>query len=132
LNIPYLSNCSSLQNPAIYSDEGRAEVEVESEQSVLQFSVSLPAVFGFQYTPKRKLPYIRFEDLNRDVSSQLEIIGNDSLGFSPTEVGLKGSLTMVKRLDTDRLYQKNTITVSADEQGIETVYQFLQQKGIVP
>jgi electron transfer flavoprotein beta subunit len=88
-------------------------------------------VLGFQYTPKRKLPYIRFEDLNRNVSNQLEIVGNESLGFAETEVGLRGSLTQVKRLDTDRLYQKKTVTVPADDQGVEVVYQFLQQKGVI-
>jgi len=130
LGIPYLSNINALKHPIIA--DRTAEVEVEEEQSVLRFSVHLPAILGFQYSPKRKLPYIRFEDLNRDVSDQLSIIGNDVLGFPPAEVGLKGSLTQVKRLDTDILYQKQAITVSADEQGVETVYKFLQQKGVLP
>lgn len=130
LGIPYLSNINALKNPTI--TDRTVMVDVEEEQSVLQFSVCLPAILGFQYTTKRKLPYIRFEALNRDVSSQLSIIGNDVLGFSANEVGLKGSLTQVKRLDTDILYQKRAIRVSADDQGIETVYQFLKQKGVLP
>lgn len=130
LGIPYLADCNPLKNPIV--KDGTVEVEVDGERSVLQFAVKLPAILGFQYTPKRKLPYIKFDELNRDVSSQLTILGNTILGFSEAEVGLKGSLTQVKRLDTDVLYQKRALKVAADAQGIETVYQFLQQKGLLP
>lgn len=130
LGIPYLSHVNALNNPIFAGHT--AEVEVDEEQSVLQFSVSLPAMLGFQYTPKKKLPYIRFEELSRDVSDRLFILGNEALGFSEQEVGLKGSLTQVKRLDADVLYQKQSVRVFADEQGVETVYQFLEQKGVLP
>ena len=129
LGIPYISNINPLKVPSFKNQ--RVEVEVHDEQAVFQFSLLLPAMLGFQYAPKRKLPYIRYEELNRDVSSQLQIIGNEVLCFSETEVGVKGSLTQVKRLDTDVLYRKEAVTVQADERGVETVYQYLKQKGFL-
>lgn len=129
LDIPCLLYVNGLKNPII--KDQTALVEVEEEQAVLCFAVDLPAVFGFQYTPKRKLPYIRYEDLTRNVSDQVRIISNEVLGLPESELGLRGSLTQVKRLDMDLLYQKQPIVVQGDEQGIETVYRFLQEKGFL-
>ena len=74
-----------------------------------RFSVALPAVLGFQYHPERKLPYIRHEDLNRDVSSRITVLGNNELGMDESELGLKGSLTQVRRLEADALEAKDPV-----------------------
>ncbi len=130
LGIPCLANVNPLKKP-VFADRF-VQVEVDTDEALLQFSVALPALVAFQYAPQRKLPYIRYEELTRDVSGQLEIIGNEQLALSEAEVGLAGSLTQVKRLDTDRLYQKKPVVVQADSHGIETVYRFLEQNGFLP
>ncbi len=113
------------------SKEEGAIVDVEGETALSRYSVPLPAVLGFYYSPKRKLPYIRYEDLNRDVSGQISVLGNGELGFDSSEVGLTGSLTQVRRLETDALEAKDPLILNADEQGISFVYAILKQKGFL-
>jgi electron transfer flavoprotein beta subunit len=111
--------------------EVQAVVDVEGETAMMRFSVALPAVLGFQYSTKRKLPYIRHEDLNRDVSSQITVLGNDKLGMDESELGLKGSLTQVRRIEVDALEAKDPVLLRVDQDGIDKVYHWLEQKGFL-
>jgi len=98
---------------------------------MMRFSVALPAVLGFQYSPERKLPYIRHEDMNRDVSSRITVLGNDKLGMDESELGLKGSLTQVRSLRADALEAKDPLLLRVDQDGIDKVYHWLEQKGFL-
>ncbi|MCG8478335.1 MAG: hypothetical protein MI724_04500 [Spirochaetales bacterium] len=109
-----------------------ATVDVDGEDAVLRFEIDLPAVLSFQYAPRRKLPYISYEDLNRDVGDRIRIVTNDDLGFDRAEVGLEGSLTQVARVEVKRLERKDTLFVRNDDAGIEAVYRFLMHKGFLP
>jgi electron transfer flavoprotein beta subunit len=115
----------------LISQEGQAVVDVEGETAMMRFSVALPAVLGFQYSPERKLPYIRHEDLNRDVSSRITVLGNNELGMDESELGLKGSLTQVRRLEADALEAKDPVLLRVDQDGIDKVYHWLEQKGFL-
>jgi electron transfer flavoprotein beta subunit len=109
----------------------QAVVDVDGEAALMRFSVALPAVLGFRYDPKHKLPYIRYEDLNRDVSDRIAVLGNDGLGMDDSELGLKGSLTRVRRVEVDGLEGKEPVLLRVDREGIDEVYRWLEQKGFL-
>jgi electron transfer flavoprotein beta subunit len=111
--------------------EGQAVVDVDGETALMRFSVALPAVLGFQYNPELKLPYIRYEDLNRDVSDRITVLGRGELGMDESELGLKGSLTQVRRVEADGLEAKEPVLLRVDPEGIDEVYRWLEQKGFL-
>lgn len=129
LGLPLMVGISTLVE--LIPQEGQAVVEVDGETAMMRFSVALPAVLGFQYNPERKLPYIRYEDLNRDVSGLITVVGNDELGMDELELGLKGSLTQVRRLEADALEAKDPILLRVDQDGIDKMYHWLEQKGFL-
>lgn len=69
--------------------------------------------------------------MDLDVSDRIKVIGNEVLSVPEIEIGLKGSMTRVKRTFTVPLQKKERIVVGTDEKGIETVYQFLKSRGYV-
>jgi electron transfer flavoprotein beta subunit len=129
LGLPFMTGISTLVE--LISQEAQAVVDVDGETAMMRFSVALPAVLGFQYHPEHKLPYIRYEDLNRDVSGQITVLGNDKIGMDESELGLKGSLTQVRSLTTDALEAKAPVLLRVDQDGIDKVYHWLEQKGFL-
>jgi electron transfer flavoprotein beta subunit len=129
LGLPHMANVVSLDAGSL--DSGCAIVEVDGEKALLQFSVDLPAFLGFQYLPKHKLPYIRYENISLDVTDSIHVLGNDELDLDESVIGLDGSLTKVRRVQAETYGSKNTDFVQADAEGIETVFQFLKQKGFL-
>jgi electron transfer flavoprotein beta subunit len=129
LGLPLMVGVSSLVDLDLR--EGRAVVDVEVETALMRFSIELPAVLGFQYDPRRKLPPIRYEDVNRDVSGQVAVLGVSELGMDESEVGLRGSLTRVRHLEADALEAKDPLRLRADADGIDQVFRWLEQKGFL-
>jgi electron transfer flavoprotein beta subunit len=109
----------------------QAIVEVEGEAALMRFSIDLPAVLGFRYNAERQLPYIRYDALSRDVSEQVAVLGNCELGMDEAELGLRGSLTQVRRIETDALEAKDPVRLRADREGIDQVVHWLEQKGFL-
>jgi electron transfer flavoprotein beta subunit len=129
LGLPLMVGISTLVE--LNCREGQAVVDVDGETALMRFSVALPAVLGFQYNPERKLPYIRYDDLDRDVSGQITVLGNDKLGMDESELGMKGSLTQVRSLKADALEAKDPVLLRVDQEGIDKVYHWLEQKGFI-
>jgi electron transfer flavoprotein beta subunit len=129
LGLPLMVGISSLVDLDLR--EGQAIVDVEVEAAVMRFSIALPAVLGFQYDPRRKLPVIRYEELNRDVSGQVAVMGASDLGMDESELGLRGSLTQVRRVEADALEAKDPLRLRADPEGIDRVFRWLEQKGFL-
>ncbi len=113
------------------STESALVFETERENTVMKFEAKLPAVLSTSKDSGYKLPYVKYADLNLYVDDRITLITNDDLGFDQTEVGLKGSLTKVAKTYTKQQNRKESIFVTVDEQGIETVYGFLKDKGLV-
>lgn len=111
--------------------QGTALLRVNNEGNTLQFQMNPPGIISFEKSREYKMPYIRYEDFQRDVSDKMEILTNQDLGLKEEEVGLAGSLTEVSRTFMKEIAQKDSITVKNDEEGIEAVYQFLKEKGYV-
>lgn len=112
-------------------DESSAVVAVDGELSVSTYEMNLPGILSLQKESKYKLPYIKYEDINRDVKEQIKFVTNEDLKFKPQEVGLKGSLTKVNRTFVKEYQKRDQIVVSNDDQGIETVYAYLKEKGFL-
>lgn len=129
LRIRQMSNIMGIDSESLAS--GTVVVDVDSEDALLRFAIDLPAVLSFQYVTGRKLPYISYENMNRDVSDQVAVVTNEDLGFDGSEVGLTGSLTSVASVEVKKLDRKNSIFVANDKAGIEEVYRFLRDKGFV-
>jgi electron transfer flavoprotein beta subunit len=129
LNVPHISHISDAYTDAL--PHGKVTVDVDTEEEVLTFELDLPAILGFAYSTKRKLPYISYENMNRDVSDRIETITNAELDFGDDELGLTGSPTAVAAVEVKTLERKDTTIVGTDDEGVETVYRFLVEKGFL-
>lgn len=125
LSIDQLSNILEVDNNLIQAKH--FNVSVDSENFIETYEVSLPILLSFSKESKYKLPYIKFENIDKDVSNKLEILSNDVLGFEKSEVGLEGSLTKVVRSFVKQQAKKNKLIVNNDDEGALKVYQFLKE-----
>lgn len=111
--------------------DGNIQFEVKNNEQCMEFLMELPAVLAVSDESKYKLPYVRYEDLKKNVSGCISVITNEELGFAEDEVGLKGSMTKVVKTYIKPCSGEEGTIVQIDEAGIEYVYQFLKQKGFV-
>ncbi len=126
LGIPQMNNVVTVDIPGLL--QGQALLQVNSDGDILELQMTLPGIISFERSRAYKMPYIRYEDFQRDVSDKMEILTNQDLQLKEEDVGLSGSLTEVSRTFMKEVGQKQNITVKNDEDGIETVYQFLKEK----
>lgn len=129
LGLPHLSHVADPDADALTGNP--VTVELETDEEVLTFEIDLPGIIGFAYSTKRKLPYIEYENLSLDVSDRIDIVTNDDLGFKEGDVGLDGSPTTVAGVEVKTLERKDTTLLKTDDDGIEAVYRFLNEKGFL-
>lgn len=129
LELPHVSNIVSLDRQAL--DRERATVDVDSEALTLTFQIDAPAILGFAYSTKHKLPYISSAAIDADVSDRIDLVTNDELGFAPEQVGIAGSPTQVASVTVETLERKTALVVEADDDGVDAVYAFLADKGFL-
>lgn len=129
LNLPHLSNIINIKTHEF--EIGRLELSVDSDHHVMTFETQLPAVLSLQKDVPYKLPYVRYEDLNRDVSNRLKILSCEDLSLSKEDVGFDGSKTKVTKTFVKTLTRSDKIEVINDEAGIQVVYEFLKEKGFI-
>jgi electron transfer flavoprotein beta subunit len=110
-------------------EKGAVDVTVELESSIADFKVKLPAVLGISKESKFKLPFVRYDDLELDVSHKVKIINNDEIGFAEEEVGIIGSLTKVSKTWQPTLTKKEQMVLRDDDESIELIVQFLEKEG---
>ncbi|MDA3950535.1 MAG: electron transfer flavoprotein subunit beta/FixA family protein [Spirochaeta sp.] len=129
LDLPHLSHVADAHTEAL--SDGGITVDVDTEGEVLTFELDLPAIIGFSYSTKWKLPYISYENLSRDVSDKIDTVTNEELGFDDDELGLTGSPTAVAGVEVKTFERTDTTVVGPDDDGVETVYRFLIEKGFL-
>lgn len=129
LNICQMSNVVDIEEETFGSES--AVIEADEETVFAKYKISMPAVLSLQKQRNYKLPYIKYEDLERYVRDRIEIIDNETLGFNPDEVGISGSLTQVSGTFIKIMDKKDKRIVKNDPEGINTVYSFLKEKGFV-
>lgn len=130
LGIPQMSNIIEIDRDGL--NTGSAVVDMDTDEAVFRFSMDAPALLSLQYSTRLKLPYIPYEKIEQDVRDRIVVIDNEQLAVRETEVGLEGSLTRVVEVEACRLEQKDTRVVQCDDAGIDAVYDFLHEKGLVP
>ncbi len=108
-----------------------ARIEVEEEDSITTFEIDQPAILSFTRDSPYRLPYVRYKNLNLDVSERLTKITNKELGFHEDDVGLKGSKTKVVRTYIKEYHKREKVVVQADDDGIDVVYDFLKSKEFI-
>lgn len=129
LDLCQMSNVIGIDESSL--DKEKAVFTVEGEGGAATYEVALPAVLSLRRESKYKLPYIKYEDISKDVKHKINMISNSELNFEHDNVGLKGSLTKVNRTFVKEYEKRDKTVVKNDEEGIETVYSFLKEKGFV-
>jgi electron transfer flavoprotein beta subunit len=127
--LPHVSNIVALDQDSFAA--GHPVVDVDLEASISSLAIDLPAVLGLSAASGYKLPYVAFADLKADTSAQFSVVSCNDLGFEPSEVGLEGSKTRVRRSFVKKWQKKSRIEVKVDAEGIETVHAYLQQQGFL-
>lgn len=112
-------------------NKSSAIFDVETERAVTTYEMTLPAILSLTRESKYKLPYVKRQDMEKDVSKDLKIVTNKDLDFQTEEVGVKGSPTKVVKTYTREFNSKNQIVVKVDDEGIDVVYNFLKEKGFL-
>lgn len=129
LSLNQMSGISGIEMESL--NHKSAVIEVEDESAVTSYEVDLPAILSLTRESGYRLPYVRYKNLNMDVRDRLTRLSNTDLGFDESEVGAKGSLTTVVRATTKKFQERSRLVVGIDEPGIETVYDFLKEKGFI-
>lgn len=112
-------------------DKRKAYFKVDKENEVIDFEVKLPAILSLSRESSYKLPYIKRTEIDRDVSQSLTFLNKEDLNISECETGDYGSLTKVVATHTREYQKKECHFVRADEEGIETIFRFLEHKGFI-
>ncbi len=129
LDITFMSYVNKIEKDNFKDGEVILETTFEDVRNV--FAVQIPAIFGISSESKYKLPFVKYENRKKDVSSLIQIETNNELNFSKDEVGLSGSKTKVIKTYPKRLDEQKKIVVKTDEAGIDYVYEFLKEKGFL-
>ncbi|MGL4607453.1 MAG: electron transfer flavoprotein subunit beta/FixA family protein [Eubacteriaceae bacterium] len=106
-------------------------VEVDTEKYLDTYEMPLPSILSLSRESKIRLPFVRFADLDLDVSDRIQIIDNEFLKIDENKIGLKGSATKVVKTYTKEYEKKERILVKNDNTGIEKVYDFLKEEGYI-
>ena len=104
---------------------------IVSENRTYKYKISLPSLLGVSDECKIKLPFVRYDDLEKDVDHQITVLSNEDINISPDKLGLKGSPTRVTETHTRKLEKKEQVVVSVDKEGIEVVYNYLKEMGVI-
>ena len=127
LGLPQLSGVSKIFE--VDEKDKVVKLEIESERQIYTYRVGLPAILSLTKQSGYKIPFVRYDDLELFVDDRIEIISGQELGLTAEETGLAGSKTAVKKTYAPEDIRRETVIVKADQDGVETVYQFLADKG---
>ncbi len=127
LEIGHMSGITNIDEKSFIN--GAPLVEVDTENHIDTYKIPFPAILSVCRESKYKLPFVRYADLDLDVSDKLEIVDNQILKLDIKYVGLKGSSTRVVKTYVKKYEQKEKIIVYNNPEGIETVYRFLKENG---
>jgi electron transfer flavoprotein beta subunit len=129
LQLSQLSNIVKVFEESLENDS--VLVMVDCEKNFSKYEMALPCVLSIGKESKYKLPFVKYKDLELNVKDRIAVITNEELEFPQDEVGTSGSLTKVNRTFARKLHKKEKVVVRNDDEGIEVVYKFLEDKGFV-
>jgi electron transfer flavoprotein beta subunit len=106
----------------------KAVFKRSEEMGLVTYEMRMPGILSVTRESRYTLPYLKLNDIKRDVSDDLTIITNQDLGFSENEVGTMGSPTKIMKTTPRRFQTKEGIIVHNDDEGILLVFNYLKQK----
>ncbi len=107
------------------------EINIENGNDELSFRIETPCLLSVLKNKKYRLRFVKYDDLELDVSDKVSIIGNDILKFSKSEVGLEGSPTRVKWSRRNSNGKIVSQIFTNDDSDIDSIYNFLKSAGVV-
>lgn len=105
--------------------------EVEDEEAFTTYELDLPSIISVSRNSGYKLPFIKYENLDLDVSEKLEILSREDLGLTDEETGQKGSPTKVVRSFRKEMPLRDRVLLKNDEASMDILYGFLVEKGFL-
>ncbi|MGD1821554.1 MAG: electron transfer flavoprotein subunit beta/FixA family protein [Pleomorphochaeta sp.] len=129
LKLDHLNSISKIDETSFGREV--ATVNVENENSSVTYEIKLPAILSLTRESNYRLPYVRYKNLNLDVSDKIQIISNKQLKFDESTIGIKGSLTKVNSTHVKKYETRDKKIVQADEEGVQVIYEFLKEKGFI-
>ncbi|GCF94877.1 electron transfer flavoprotein subunit beta [Enterococcus florum] len=127
LEIDQFSNIRSIE--AMTKDH--SIVEAVHEEKTLRVKLQNPCVLGLTSQMNLRLGFVRYENIDKNVDTHFTLVTNETLNLSEEEVGRKGSPTKVRKTRVAKREKQESKVVQVDEQGIEEVVRFLQEKGYI-
>lgn len=129
LDVSVMSNVMKVREDTLSDTHVQVEVAADGQNVVLE--MRWPAVLAVGSESRYKLPFVRYEDISKDVSEHITILTNRELKFKEDEAGLPGSKTKVIKTYPKKYTARQKVIVNNDDDGIEYVYRFLKEKGYV-
>ena len=124
LNIPQISGITKIIE--INAPKKIATIEVTRGDEIYTYQITLPAILSFSIDSGYKMPFVKYEDIDKDVDAKIDFFVSD---LTDDQVGLTGSKTVVKKTYVGNTKSKDQLHVALDQNGIDTVYNFLVEKG---
>ncbi|WP_250674060.1 hypothetical protein LZ906_007270 [Paraclostridium ghonii] len=109
----------------------KATVDEDIIECEYDYSEEKSVILGISRESKIKLRYVRFDDLNLDVSNKIQVVDNENLKVDKRIVGLNGSPTKIKKTFTKTYSKSEKDIVKNDEEGIQKIYDLLKSKGVI-
>lgn len=104
-------------------------IEAHQDEKSIRLSIPNPSVLSLTSQMNRRLGFVRYENIDKNVDAQFSLVTNETLKLTEDEVGRKGSPTKVRKNVVAKREKTVHQTVKLDDAGIEAVVQFLQEKG---
>lgn len=106
-------------------------VEALQDGQILRVKLQNPSVLSLTNQLTMRLGFVRYENIDKNVDTQFSLVTNETLKLSTEQIGRKGSPTKVRKNSVLKREKGTQQTVKVDDEGIETVIQFLEEKGYV-
>ncbi|MBP1047314.1 electron transfer flavoprotein subunit beta/FixA family protein [Enterococcus sp. BWM-S5] len=125
LGLNQFSNIKAIEE----ANEEFSVVEAHQDEKIIRLKLQNPSILSLTSQMNMRLGFVRYENIDKDVDAQFSLVTNETLNLSKDEVGRKGSPTKVRKNVVAKRKKTTHQRVNLDDDGIEAVVQFLQEKG---
>jgi len=127
LNLPQLSSVIDLK----FQTHKNVGVLVDTGDQKMEFVMQAPAIISFNQRQQLRLPFVRFHDLELDVSDKIHIIDNQLLNIPLSELGINGSKTRVVATIKPELKVRQQQCFTNSPQDLQQLFELLIDEGLI-
>jgi electron transfer flavoprotein beta subunit len=109
--------------------ENQTRVKALVDEQVYELSLSNPCLLSITSEMKEKLGFVRYDNRDKNVDSQFQLITNADLQLDGQIIGRKGSPTKVRKNVVKKREKLSKQVYENLDEGVEVVYQFLEKGG---